>query len=180
MKGEYTFNARELWALALVVLALLIVVFFLGVTVGERHERARLAQVEEGSRRILPTRTETGGLPPTRKAEVDKAGAKVKVKAEGKAKSKAQVKTSVPPKVVLKKGYYIQVGAFKDKSRAEGWWGQLKKKGYRVLVLYSSARGVYRVVVGPYSSKELAVRVARKVDRVFKVRSSVVPDSKLR
>lgn len=176
MKGEYTLKARELGALALVVVALLIVVFFLGVTVGERHERARLAQVEETSVKVSLPRAQV------RETTSKVHRAKQQVEARLKAGTKAKTRVSSPPapQVTLKKGYYVQVGAFRDKPRAEKWRGQLKEKGYRALMLYSSARGVYRVVIGPYSSKELAVRVARKVDRVFKVRSSVVPDSRLR
>ncbi len=173
---EYTLDTRELGALVLVILALLVVAFFIGVNVGERHERAR------GKGKVSVVSAPTG--------ETSKAGAKPGALAQKgtKAAQKAgrRVEKGTPAgvsgasKAVLKRGYYVQVGAFKEKVWAEKWRDKVRARGYRVLVLYSSARGVHRVVIGPYSSKELAVRVARKVDGVFKVRSSVVPDSRLR
>ena len=182
---EYTLNTRHITSLVLVVLALLVVVFFLGVTVGERHERAR---EREGVRAVFHK-----GAPGSK---VQKgAGARVSGKSEikkkrstktsaGTAKSSGIKKTlsqaSRASRRTLEKGYYVQVGAFKDKTWAYKWCARAKAKGYRALVLHSKARGVYRVVVGPYPSREGAVKTARKVDKIFKVRSSVVPDSRLR
>ncbi len=182
---EYTLNTRHITSLVLVVLALLVVVFFLGVTVGERHERAREREgvrviFHEGAREAVARRGAGTGVsgklerkekPPAKTS----AGA-----AKAPVAKKTVAKASEVSQKTLEKGYYVQVGAFKDKTWAYKWCARAKAKGYRALVLYSKARGVYRVVIGPYPSREGAVKTARKVDKIFKVRSSVVPDSRLR
>ncbi len=168
---EYTLDSRQVTALILVVLALLVIAFFTGVTVGERHERAR----ERRARQVVISTGKVSPAPGKVKA-VEKTPARPRAsgkreKARGTAKSSPQV---------LKKGYYVQVGAFREKVWADKWQAQARTKGYRALVVYSRARNIYRVVIGPYASREEAVKVARKVDGLFKVRSSVVPDSRLR
>ncbi len=177
---EYTLNTRQITSLILVALALVVVVFFLGVTVGERHERARMNK-EKGVRVVFrPEALQR------KTREVARPGASKKTETVAKASpgkppsGRTRPEASKASGGTLKKGYYIQVGAFREKIWARKWQSQAKSKGYRALVIYSKARNLYRVVIGPYPSKEEAVKVARKVDNLFKVRSSVVPDSRLR
>lgn len=171
---EYTLDRRQITSVVLVVLALLVVVFFLGVTVGERHERARRREAEK-----IQVISHQRGIKVERK-EKPKVQAKAPSKSRVSSTKVSKTRASTLPKKGLSKGYYIQVGAFKEKLWAQKWQSLAQSKGYETLVLYSKDRKLYRVVIGPYLSKGKAVEEARKVDRLFKVRSSVVPDSRLR
>ncbi len=169
MGKEYSFKTRELGAMVVVVSALLIIVFFLGVTAGERHERGRKVRSE-------PLQISV------------KRGSKVKVQGGMPSSVSRLPKTQVTrgkggalpgSSVSIRKGFYVQVGAFRNREGALKWKGRLKGKGYEAISLPPGPRGFYRVIVGPYGSKDLALRVSREVDRIFKVRSSVVQDRNL-
>jgi len=157
MEKEYKFKPRELGALAMVVSALFIIVFFLGVTVGEHHERAK--QVKSKASQIHIKTPSNPPYPPPLKSHATQEKAAFPHKA---------------PTTYVKKGFYVQVGAFLKKEGALKWKKELRNKGFDAICLPPGPRGFYRVVLGPYDSKDLALRVARKVDKIFKVRSSVV------
>lgn len=165
MDKEYSFKTRELGAMAIVVSALFIIIFFLGVTVGEHHERAKKVKSE------APSKIEVSKSVPSKPPSLPSPKTHV---TQEKAASPIRIST-----ISLKKGFYVQVGAFRKKEGALKWKKELKGKGFDAILLPPGPRGFYRVVLGPYGSKDLALRVARKVDRIFKVRSSVVQNSNL-
>jgi len=172
MGKEYNFKTRELGAMVVVVSALLIIVFFLGVTVGERHERAK--RVKGEALQISIKRASKTGVS---KGVPSKSSPQPSLKAQAtQEKAVSPLRAST---ISLKKGFYVQVGAFREKKGALKWKEKLKGKGFDAIFLPPGPRGFYRVVVGPYGSKDLALRVAMKVDRIFKVRSSVVQDRNL-
>ncbi len=159
MKKEYSLNTRELGALALVVGALFIIVFFLGVNVGEHHERTKRRETVQA---------------PMKKVQEGKTAKAEKVPLTPPKVKKAKAIPAKKGVCVAKTKYYVQVGAFREVRGAQNWKGKLEEKGYKALLLPPGPRGFYRVLLGPYDSKEIALRVARRVDSTFKVRSSVV------
>jgi len=172
MDKKYSFKTRELGAMAIVVSALFIIVFFLGVTVGERHERAKKVKSEALQISIKKaSKTEVSKGVPSKSSSQPSLKSHV---TQEKAASPLRAST-----ISLKKGFYVQVGAFRKKKGALKWKEELKGKGFNAISLPPGPRGFYRVIVGPYGSKDLALRVARQVDRTFKVRSSVVQDRDL-
>jgi CheY-like chemotaxis protein len=71
----------------------------------------------------------------------------------------ADKKRRVPPKsaFLLKKPYFVQVGAYATESNALVIYNTLKQKGYRVVVrkeLINGNRFLHRVMVGEFASKE--------------------------
>ncbi|MEM7244322.1 MAG: septal ring lytic transglycosylase RlpA family protein [Acidobacteriota bacterium] len=64
-----------------------------------------------------------------------------------------QVEEAPPPPVFVTRPHYhaVQVGAFRERARAEGFMGELRLCGYTVRRVTTA--GWHRVQVGPYSSR---------------------------
>ena len=169
--------------MALVVVGLLVLVFFWGVTVGEKHEK-RLITASSQIIKHTNTRTTKKTIKQAKKT-INKQAGNVHTPKKVQAKRKTtpapkKHKAHNPPSTTLKKGFYVQVGAFIKKSRAQKWKKLLSNSGYPALILSVKSQKLHRVVVGPYKNKNLAIKASRKINKLFRIRSNVVPYSKLR
>jgi len=83
-------------------------------------------------------------------------------------KKTAPPKPAAKPKVVKPKkstgAFTIQLGAFKERTKADQLDDQLRKGGYDSFVL-ASAKDLYRVRVGRFSSRKEAKRVAARIKK---------------
>jgi len=178
---EYTFTARQLGAIALVMAGLLVLSFFSGVTVGEKHTKRILTASSHVSKQKTTKakgsieQTKEGGKKHEKVHTSKKRTATKKSSTSVQKRQKTNV-TKTPPQ----KGFYVQVGAFIEKKRAQKWKKQLTNRGYPTFILSTKAHKLHRVVVGPYKSKNLAVKTSKKINKTFRIRSNVVPYSKLR
>lgn len=164
MAGKESLGKRELGSLGLVLAALFIFSFFLGVVVGERHER----RIWEGK----------GPSKPHKRSNVHRFITNQKKKPEELQQKKA-IQTEPKKGPHLAPGYYIQVMAFKKRVLAERLRDKLQKKGYGVKILNPGTTGLYRVVIGPYHDTKEAERVVIRLKREDKVIGYVVPHTKL-
>ncbi|MDR2124454.1 MAG: SPOR domain-containing protein [Desulfovibrio sp.] len=63
--------------------------------------------------------------------------------------------------------FYVQVGAFADKSNAERLAGRLRQGGRGARTAYAENVGLFRVQVGPYSGLNRAEQVSDTLDAAY-------------
>ena len=66
----------------------------------------------------------------------------------------------------VKHAYWIQVGSFSDKSKADSARENLESKGYRNVSNSTTKEDMYRVRIGPYAAKSEAENVLVKVVKI--------------
>ena len=74
---------------------------------------------------------------------------------------------------------YVQVGSFEDSSKADKARGDLEKKGYRnvsIFTLNDGGKTMYRVRLGPYSSKSEADSACAEISKIKDFKESYVTD----
>ncbi len=135
---------------------------------------------------MAPTKTpDTSHMPENRKTEKkvvakDKKSVKKILSKSGNgkhtgvtdSKSAAGSKAATGKSHLAKPNYYIQVGAFKNGVDAGRRADQLKKKGYRVVVIKASIpdKGVWhRVRIGPFKKLEEAKSFSLKFEKKEKI-----------
>ena len=75
--------------------------------------------------------------------------------------------------VVIPAGWYIQVGAFKNKGRAKTYGLQFSSHGYQPL-FEDGDDGLTRILIGPYTSEEKAVLTRIKISEQTDAKDSIV------
>ncbi len=73
--------------------------------------------------------------------------------------------------LISSQAYFIQVGAFQDKSHAQKLQKQLIKKHWSVIIL--KKKHLYAVQIGPYKNKEKANRIKKQLSDKEKVNGFV-------
>jgi rare lipoprotein A len=63
--------------------------------------------------------------------------------------------------------FYVQVGAFADKSNAERLAGKLRQGGLGARTAYAESVGLFRVQVGPYSGLNRAEQASESMDAAY-------------
>jgi len=74
----------------------------------------------------------------------------------------------------LAHGFYIQLGAFNERLRAQGLADQLKHRGWHHTVIASTKGGLHAVWIGPKSTRSAAVTLLKTVQRTFKNKGFIV------
>jgi cell division protein FtsN len=177
---EMQISSGQLAAVILSLLALCVLIFYLGIRVGMNKgaEKSTLkAQTQTAAPlKTAPVETKPAVKEPKPSGETTPP-ATVETKAPAKAETKPAVKTPPPPAAESKPKqtaaakisptpsgtFYVQVGALDTRPTAETFAQRIEGLGFRAIVLDPFAgdkKTVYRVRVGPYETKE-AVETAR-------------------
>lgn len=169
---EVQLSSAQLAVIFLVILALGVVIFFLGISVGKKQ-----AELIKESDLATSGEIEQATTQPLQPAQETKDPISKELASHQKAKEKTQ-KTKPP---VQRNLYYIQVAALNSREAAVSFADQFKKRGYPALVLdpfTADGRPIYRVRIGGYETREeaedvlaqLQAETNRKID-YFIVRS---------
>ena len=99
------------------------------------------------------------------------------------AAAKPIVKKSTPKKIVTKpaattvstpdSGYYVQLGAFKEKPRAQGLVDQLKRQGWSGILSRKSS-GLYVVWAGPEKERSKVDKLQVAIEKKMKIKGFIV------
>jgi len=81
--------------------------------------------------------------------------------------------TIAPKKTVLAPGFYVQLGAFDEKARAQGLADQLKRKGWSVKIA-TKKNGMHAVWIGPKSTKSEAEILLKTIHSKLKQKGFIV------
>jgi len=78
------------------------------------------------------------------------------------ASTQAQPHVAAKKTSEIAKGFYIQLGAFKERPRAQGLADQLKRKGWHTVV-FTKQGGLHAVWVGPRKTNSEAERLLKSI-----------------
>jgi len=92
-----------------------------------------------------------------------------KVKAATTAIQKSASKPPTLKTPPLPTGYYVQVGAFSDRKRAEAMQQKVRRAGWPVYIM-PKAKGLLGVVIGPYPSRKQAGQQQQKILQQLKLK----------
>ena len=93
------------------------------------------------------------------------------------ASSKSSSASSASASSSLSHAYWVQVGSFSDKSKADAARSDLEKKGYRNVSNSTTKENMYRVRIGPYSNKGDAEAVESKVKKYKEYENAFISDA---
>lgn len=93
------------------------------------------------------------------------------------SKKNAHKKNAVVSDAAQKGMWMVNAGLYQEKTKAENFLRKLKADGYRASIQKGKLKNkiYYRVVVGPMSGKDKAEKLAQKVEKVFKVKTALIP-----
>lgn len=192
---EVQVSSSGLVFIFLAILVLGVFIFLLGVSVGKKQvqmagpttllARPAAETVSEQPPAVVkdqPASTEPSGateLKPDVKSQVPETVAEVPAAAEKPAPRTTAPEAAAtkpapakPPATQSAQGstsgsYYIQIGAFNEKSQADTFAARFKGQGYRAVVLnpfFSDRRATYRVRLVGFQTKEQASQVLAKLN----------------
>ncbi len=153
---EIQLSSAQLAVIFIVILALGVVIFLLGVSVGKKQ--AQLVKESD--------LTTSGEIQQTQKKPQEPAQTKDSIKEEIASHERLKEKTQKKEPAVQRNLYYIQVAALNSKEAATSFAEEFKKRGYPALVLDpfpSDRRPVFRVRIGGYETREEAEEVLNKM-----------------
>jgi len=161
---ELQLSSTHLVLIFLSIIALGVVIFLLGISVGKKQfEVSRSSLIPRES---ITDRTEA---PPLRN-EVLKKEMEEPVSKESEPLVKPPVtKTKIPVPKAEKNRYYIQIGAYSKKDGAMRLAQQFQDKGYPTVIvdpLSSDRKAIFRVRVGGYISREEAIKVKQELLKI--------------
>jgi len=176
---EMQISSGQLAAVILSLLALCVLIFYLGIRVG-LHKAEGTAALKAQAQAAAPVKPVPEEPKPAVTAPPEtKTVPAVEAKVPAKTETKPAVKTTPPaaaatkPKQAATKTsptpsgtFYIQVGALDTRPKAETVAQRIEGMGYRAIVLNPFAgdkKTVYRVRVGPYETKEAAESAKTKL-----------------
>ncbi|GAB6033818.1 SPOR domain-containing protein [Galenea microaerophila] len=95
--------------------------------------------------------------------------------AASKASPKAVADTSqlIAEDLMVAKGWFVRLAAFKKMATANELLGALQEAGYDGYVKPLQKNHFFVVVIGPYPSKQAALKVKQKVDARYHVQSQI-------
>jgi len=88
------------------------------------------------------------------------------------AKAKASPPT-VAKHAAIADGFYVQLGAFKERPRAQGLADQLKRKGWATVIAIK-ADGLHAVWVGPEKTRGEAEKLRKAIQRKLRNKGFIV------
>lgn len=121
-------------------------------------------KAEPAKRQTAPSLPAKQSGPVTPAAPAEKPADKTAVPA---AASEQVVKSQAPQKEALGKGFYIQLGAFKDEQRATALAKRLGKSWHTHVV--DRPNRLHAVWVGPYNSSALANQDKARISKAEKI-----------
>ncbi len=74
------------------------------------------------------------------------------------------------------KGFYVQIGAFKDKNRAQRLNNKLKKKGWSVHII-SRKSSLHAIWIGPKSTRKKAEELLKTIQRKLNYKGFIVQNN---
>jgi len=86
---------------------------------------------------------------------------------------KSKPVTTVKPFNSITSGFYVQLGAFAEKARAQGLAAQLKRKGWSVKIS-TKKNGMHAVWIGPKSTKSEAEQLLKAIRSKLKQKGFIV------
>ena len=107
-----------------------------------------------------------------------KAVAKAATSAEKASTTKAQANNT--KKTVAKTGsspaagYYVQLGAFREKPRAQGLADQLKRQGWQAIVSKLPNKALHAVWAGPKTSQAAAEKLQAAINKKMKIKGFII------
>jgi cell division septation protein DedD len=175
---EIQVSSSLLVVIFLGVLALGVFIFLLGVSVGKKQVRlAAPAQivtqpiaepVKEQPVRPSPADTESAAVAPVSGEPAPKSAPPATTVKTPVEKSPAETRKTAPPPATASTGlYYVQVGAFTERSQAQAAADRYKKQGYTAVVAAprpSDTKTWYRVRLGGYASRDRAIDLLTKLN----------------
>jgi cell division septation protein DedD len=165
---ELQLSSSLLIFIFLVVIILGVVIFILGVSVGKKQ--AQLSQ--------------TGQIPPgeaIEKVEIEKPRPIQEVtdpiseEIASHQQAQSTPEKPIPPSTTTKNLFYIQIGAFRDKSAANSLAGKYQNRGYTCVVFDpfpTDKRKIYRVRIGGYETRGQAEQEKVKLAQAENKKSS--------
>ena len=161
--------------LALIFIMMLIVgcvIFILGISVGRRQGLAS-REFQAASEQLTEQVSQQKPVP-----AAEEPAAKETIGQELASHQKVQEKaeTPTPPPKAENGPFFIQVGAYSQKSGAEGFAQGLRRQGFTIVILDPfprDRRPIYRVRVGGFRTKEEAEQV---LERLVNLENKKKPD----
>ncbi|OIO69622.1 MAG: hypothetical protein AUJ57_09065 [Zetaproteobacteria bacterium CG1_02_53_45] len=142
-------------------------------TVVEKAVSPPLPQVEEETEAepVIEAETVTA---PVKPAVID-AAAKVNTKAvvAKKATPVAPAENPEPASSAPTAGYYVQLGAFSDKPRAQGLVDQLGRSGLHAIINQKSS-ALFAVWAGPESERKSVETLQRAIESKMKIKGFII------
>jgi len=171
---EIQVSSSLLVVIFLGVLALGVFIFLLGVSVGKKQvgitskTQVVTQQIPEPVKEppVEPTQAEAEAA----KTDALSAGAASKTRAKDLSTKSTPEKTKASPQKAPAGGsglYYVQIGAFTDRTQAQAFADTYKRQGYTVLVADprpTDTRTQYRVRLGGYTSRDRAADLLSKLN----------------
>lgn len=154
---EIQLSSAQLAVIFIVILALGVVIFLLGVSVGKKQ-----AQLAKESDLTTPGELLQAQEKSPEPVQKTKDSIKEEIASHERLKEKAQKKEPV----VQRNLYYIQVAALNNREAANSFAEEFKKRGYPAVVFEpfpSDRRPVFRVRIGGYETREEAEKVLNQL-----------------
>lgn len=177
---ELQLSSTQLIMIFLALIAVGVVIFLLGISVGKKQSQVTggqqtpteqiIAQKPVQTESQNPTTKETAEKPIIKKQETTPPPVEEK-EVESKPQSKPQSKEEIKQPVQsssseVKNQYYIQVGAYSKKEGAMSFADEFKSQGYPAIILDplpTDRRAIFRVRVGGYTTREEAETVKQEL-----------------
>ncbi len=161
---ELQLSSSHLIFIFLGILALGVIIFLLGVSVGKKQ--AQIAQASSVSLEALPENSEKKVGEEAAPQEKTKDTIAEELASHREIKEKAEKQTT---EAEIEKPYYVQVGAFTTRDIALSFAKEFESKGYGTLILDPlpiDKKPVFRVRVGGYSTREEAQKIKEELMRL--------------
>lgn len=154
---EIQLSSAQLAVIFIVILALGVVIFLLGVSVGKKQ-----AQLVKESDLMTPGELQQAQKKSPEPVQKTKDSIKEEIASHQRMKEKTQKKEPA----IQRNLYYIQVAALNNREAATSFAEEFKERGYPALVLDpfpSDSRPVFRVRIGAYETREKAEEALKKL-----------------
>lgn len=154
---EIQLSSAQLAVIFIVILALGVVIFLLGISVGKKQ-----AQLVKESDLTTSGELQQAQKKSPETVQKTKDSIKEEIASHQRLKEKAQKKESV----VQGNLYYVQVAALNNREAANSFAEEFKEKGYPALVIDpfpSDKKPVFRVRIGGYETREKAEEVLEQL-----------------
>ncbi len=190
-KSEYDVNYLQIIIFVIIFISLLLLSFFAGyyagkksaVKTGNNQKKEEIFKSEQKKKSVEPSKLKKAVI--KKQPEITK---KNKQEKEVKPKEITPVKTLSPKKQekigkkevqtkkrVYRKGYYIQVAAFKDLNSAKKKVKKYRRK-FKVIIYYPTKddkRKWYRLWIGPYSDKTKVKNALIRLKKEFGIKGFI-------
>ena len=158
---ELQLSSSQLVFIFLAIIVLGVIIFLLGISVGKKRTEIVLAS-QSGTEQVLENIAGEKFFP------IEDPETKPAENAAAQQKNEPQQEKVSSSNQQQNLDWFIQVGAFSTRTRAQATADKLKEGGLNVIVLdpYSSERqSLFRVRIGGYATKDLAEKTKAELVR---------------